>query len=281
MVHAVPRWAPLEADMLPFTMRVTAPTGTLAAAPIGVPSNTVGRVQTIGINGVPVSIPPTPSTPADALVLHPELPPLTDFTTAAFAHLDKVERPTSEYVQVMQYLDSLVVESVYEVRNETLDMQYGIVISGSNIICSQKMLHGTSVASIDAIVREGFKVGGVEVTQKHGARNGRGIYMTAHAYTAANYSHRQKSQYIVLAETVVTPACFTLGGRPTGFGGRPLVAMDSVEGAANAAMWEYYKVVQPDKTLMRPLYVVKFKDEAVQGQRQRFSGTKPAPSLDH
>lgn len=294
--------APLQAPATgSFYTPASAPATTGDPAPVqtpgmsGGPATASSGVQTPGTNGTPASatggvtpISPTiPPTPGSTIAALPGLvSPQTDLSPAAFAHLEKVARATSEYVEVMLYLGSFDVEAVYEVRNETLDMQYAIAVSGANGICSQRMLHGTSVRSVDAIVREGFKVGGVEVMQKHGAANGRGIYLTAEPRVAARYSNRECSQYIILSETVVTPECFKRGegksGGVGGFGGP--VKTEPVAGAATTGAREdptkpaYSIVVQPHKALVKPLYVVEFKYDAVQRHRQQFAGVMPAPA---
>lgn len=188
--------------------------------------------------------------PAPPPQLFEPLKPLTELSDAAFARLEQVARPTVDYVQVMLLLGTTNVENVYEVRNEALDMQYAVAVSGADKLCSQRMLHGTSTESVDAIVREGFKVGGVEVNMRHGAGNGKGIYLTAEAGVAVGYSKRQSSKYLVLSETCVTPGCFMEAGKREQYGNP--VASEPL----------YRTVVQPDKTLVRPLYVVEFRSEA-------------------
>lgn len=265
--------------MVPFNVPASFPSGAQATSASG--------VQTPGMNGVPAFLAPTLRIPANTPASNAEIPPLTDLSPAAFAHLEKVARETAEYVQVMLYLPSFEVEAVYEVRNETLDMQYATTISGATKICSQIMLHGTSVASVDAFVREGFKVGGVGVKRRHGAANGRGIYLTAQAPSAASYSRKERSKYIILAETVVTPGCFKQCGFLGGFVRLPLGGMQPVAGTVAASAGEgprpnptepeYDVVVQLDKTLVRLLYVVEFRHRRLGAMRS--PAPKPPPAL--
>lgn len=186
---------------------------------------------------------------------------MADMSAAAFAKLEKVERMTTEFVQVMLLLGSVDVVAVYKVWNEELDMQYAIAVSGAKQMCSQKMLHGTATASVDSIVREGFKVGGVDVPVRHGSALGKGIYLTSTASVAINYSSMLGSKYIVLSETCVTPDC-------------PRTPNLSYERGKKAVMSapEFCTVVQPDKALVRPLYVVEFRGGG-------FGGDVPAPPV--
>lgn len=232
------------------------------------------QVPTTTVTTTPALTPSIP-VPADPVADRTEIPLQNELSTAAFSHLERVGHETAEYVQVMLRLGSFDVFLVYEVRNETLDMQSAIAISGATKICSQKMLYGTSFEAVDSIVREDFKVGGVAVKDGHGAANGRGIYLTAQAATAASYRRKERSKCIILSETIVTPACFKQTTRPPG------LTVEAFEGAANAGATseggrvnpmapEYSIVVQPDKALVRPLYVVEFKGDELQRRCARM-----------
>jgi len=154
---------------------------------------------------------------------------LEKLTQAAEAKLETVPRMSSDYVEVMMHLGKMDVLSVKKLRNEEVVMAFVIAVSGvpgePKIV---KVLHGTNVDAIDAIVREGFKVGGEEVEVRNGSALGKGVYLTTTPETAVQYSLQCKCNYLLLCELCVDKNCNT---KSTGI------------------------YVQPDKALVRPLYV--------------------------
>lgn len=157
---------------------------------------------------------------------------LTKLSRAAEARLESVPRESMEYVQVMLHIGAMDVVSVRKLRNEDVDMAFAVAVSGvpgeHRLV---KVLHGTNVDAIDAIVREGFKVGGEEVEMRHGKAHGKGVYLTNAAELAVSYSQNYNCKHLMLCELCVDKKCIRACG--------------SV-------------YVQPDKALVRPLYVVEF-----------------------
>lgn len=85
-------------------------------------------------------------------------------------------------------------------------------------------------------MREGFKVGGEEVEARNGSTEGKGVYLTTSVKTAVGYSRIMHCKYLMLCELCVDDKC--------------------IVDKKNAEIY-----VQPDKALVRPLYVVEFKEK--------------------
>lgn len=117
------------------------------------------------------------------------------------------------------------------------DMKFSIAVSGVSGVPEPrkiiKVLHGTSVAAIDAIVREGFKAGREDARVRHGNANGKIAYLTTTVGIAAGCSLMYNCKYMLRCELCVDPRCIK----------------------AN-----YGVFAQPDKALVRPLYIVEFKE---------------------
>lgn len=167
-----------------------------------------------------------------------------ELSSAAKAKLEKVERISGEYVSVMMLLGNMDVLSVYKVRNEEVDLQFVIAVSGAEQMEMVKVLHGTTTESVDLIVQQGFKVGGVDVPVRHGTALGKGVYLTTSSQLATSYSNNHQCKYVILSELCVTPDT-KLNSHLRGRRKRQPAKNDVY--------------VQPDKTLVRPLYVAEFR----------------------
>lgn len=198
------------------------------------------------------AVPPAASTgaaqgvPAASVPIFPFSYPVNKDTEklsrAAESKLENVPRETSEYVQVMLHLGAMDVVSVRKLRNEDVDMAFAIAVSG--VVGKKtllKVLHGTNVESINSIVQEGFKVGGEEVKVRNGTAVGKGIYLTKDPRMASGYA---RCNYLLLCELCGEDKCIT-----------------------NGTVY-----VQPDKGLVRPLYVVEFRHPIVQPVNPGFPG---------
>ena len=93
----------------------------------------------------------------------------------------------------MEYTRCSILEEKYEARKKEIG-QSGVEVS------ERLLFHGTSKEAIDKIIREGFKVGGEEVTMKTGCVYGKGVYVAANPETAMEYA--KSSRMMLLSRAV-------------------------------------------------------------------------------
>lgn len=168
----------------------------------------------------------------------------------AFTKLETVPFGTSEYIEVLLHMGDLDVLSVFKISNEDLDVQYAIAMSGVEHSDVVRAIHGTSYESLDAIIRHGFKIGGQGVPRRNGAAHGAGVYLTTDPHYAAGYAHNLHCRYLLVSELCRTEKCVTKG-EASSRSSLPVLEFEKKEKLYNV-------YVQPEKDLVRPLYVVEF-----------------------
>ena len=89
--------------------------------------------------------------------------------------------PCLTQIKEVEYTRSSILEQKYEARKKEIGQ------SGAEVT-ERLLFHGTSKEAIDKIIREGFKVGGEEVTMKTGCVYGKGVYVAANPETAMQYA---------------------------------------------------------------------------------------------
>lgn len=177
---------------------------------------------------------------------------LNELSNEAKSKLERVPRNSTQYIDVMLHLGNLDVLSVYKIANEHLDMQYAVAVSAVNHLDAVRVLHGTSTQSIDAIIRHGFKVGGQGVPVRNGTVHGAGVYLTTDPKLAASYARRFNCKYLLMSQLCRTYQCVTKGEAST---------HNSLPVVENTTK-RHRVYVQPEKDLVRPLYVVEFGEQS-------------------
>ncbi len=145
-----------------------------------------------------------------------------------------------EYQNLKKDCRKLKIEAVYAVRNEILDERYRDVVAATLEKDTFKGFHSVwrSSNSHDDIIRSGFEVGGVDVRQKHGAAMGTGAYVTTKPLKAAGYSIKSSPKDQIFCWMLFCELCETV---------------DTITKDGGTAF------VQPNKWLVRPVYVVHFR----------------------
>lgn len=100
---------------------------------------------------------------------------------------------------------------MFKISNEELDIQYAMAMSATSQLEVLLVLHGTSMASIDATIRHGFKVGGDGVLVRYGKAHGSGVYLSTNPKSAAKYALSSNCSYILISGLCRTSECVTKG----------------------------------------------------------------------
>ena len=101
--------------------------------------------------------------------------------------------PCLTQIKEVEYTRSSILEQKFEARKKEIGQSGGKV-------AERLVFHGTSKEAIDKIIREGFKVGGEEVTMKTGCVYGKGVYVAANPETAMQYA--KTSRMMLLSRAV-------------------------------------------------------------------------------
>lgn len=138
------------------------------------------------------------------------------------------------YKELEEILEGNHITMVWKVHNPAITERYEAAMEkekrAGNYLRTRTTMHGTSENVIPLICQQGFKVGGVDIPLKHGSAYGTGIY-TSETSFARSYAVNNK---VIICRVAVTKDCHR---------------SDSWESRVRI-------IVQPNKYLVEPLYVV-------------------------
>ncbi len=173
-------------------------------------------------------------------------------------NLQLIASKSPEYEDIRRRCRGFHIEAVYAVRNEMIEQRYMDAVAQTleheTFKAFHSVWHGTTAD--EAIVRTGFGVGGVDVKRKHGSAMGFGVYVTTQANQAATYSTRDRTQSMF--RMLFCELCETT---------------DTIVQPGSQVF------VQPNRRLVRPIYVLHFSQFGKKLRRNtRTGGPNLTPS---
>lgn len=154
-------------------------------------------------------------------------------------NLQLVGSKTAEYLEVSRICLEYQVEAVYAVQNEMIEQRYTDAVAVTLEKGTFKAFHTVwhIVHTDDEIIGTGFTFDRIDMEQKHGAAFGVGLYVTTSQEIAATYSIKNNRNEVF--RMVLCELCETA---------------DTIGKSGGTAF------VQPNKRLVRPRYVVHFRN---------------------